>query len=257
MSRIFLIAVSVAVVGLAGCVSQRTHDMKVAELEAQIEGARTAALGAQQKLKAGQQKSAELQTQLDDALASGKELQTQVAAASKEAADYKAKYEEQGGALVERLISIPGVAVSKSGGIQATVQFALGVGDKIDAKTDQNLKELAKGLAGKTGPVYIDGHSDNSPVGSIEARKKYTDNLGLSMARAAAVARALAAAGVPAKNLVVRGWGSERPVAPNDTRAGRARNRRVDVSFVPAPAPAPKPEGSDAKKPAPDVDAKE
>ena len=255
MSRIFLIAVSVAVVGLAGCVSQRTHDMKVAELEAQVAGARSTALTAQHKLAASEDKNAELKVQFDDASASITELATQVVIARRDAASYKAKYEEQGGAFVDRLLSIPGVAISKSGGIQATVPFALGVGDKIDAKTDQVLKELAKGLAGKTGPVYVDGHSDNSPVGSIEARKKYTDNLGLSMARAAAVARALVAAGVPAKNLVVRGWGSERPVAPNDTRAGRAKNRRVDVSFVPAPPP--KPEGDGAKTPAADVDANE
>ena len=255
MSRTFLVMGAVVVVALAGCVSQRTHDMKVAELEAQIQSSETVASGAEGKLKVSEAENVELQLKLAKALASGKQLETLVASAKTEAASYKAKYEEQGGALVDRLLSIPGVAVSKSGGVRATILFALGVGDEIDAEAVQNLKELAKGLVGKTGPIYLDGHSDNSPVGSLAARKKYTDNLGLSVARATAVARVLLAAGVPAKNLVVRGWGSERPVASNDTPAGRAKNRRVDVSFKPAETP--KPKGDDVKEPAPDVDAKE
>lgn len=255
MSRTFLVMMAVALVGLAGCVSQRTHHMKVAELEAQIQSIRAVASSAEGKLTASVAESSELQLKLGKALASMKQLETAVVSAKQEAAGYKAKYEKQGGALVDRLISIPGVAVSKSGGVQATILFALGVGDKIDAKAMQDLKTLAEGLVGKAGPVYIDGHSDNSPVGSLEARRKYTDNLGLSMARAVGVARVLVAAGVPAKNLVVRGWGSERPVASNDTVAGRAKNRRVEVSFVPAAAP--DPEVPEAKPPAPAVDATE
>jgi len=255
MSRTFLVMGAVVVVAMAGCVSQNTHDMKVAELEAQIQGVKAVASGVEGKLEVSEADNLELQLKLQKALASAKQLDTLVVAAKQEAADYKAKYEKQGGALVDRLLSIPGVAVSKSGGVRATVLFALGVGDEIDAKGVQDLKELTKGLAGKTGPIYLDGHSDNSPVGSLAARKKYTDNLGLSVARAAAVARVLVAAGVPAKNLVVRGWGSERPVASNDTPAGRAKNRRVDLSFQPAATP--KAEGDDVKEPAPDVDAKE
>jgi len=251
MSRIVLVIGAVVVVSLAGCVSQRTHDMKVAELESQIQATRSSVTSGAEKLGASQAENQDLQLKLQKALASAKELEKLVAAAKKEAMDYKAKYEKVGGALVDRLRSIPGVVVSKAGGVQATVSFALG-GDALGAKAAQDLQALAKGLAGNKGPIYVDGHSDNSPVGSLEARKKYTDNLGLSVARAAAVARVLVKAGIPAKSLVVRGWGSEQPVASNDARAGRAKNRRVEITFDPAQTP--KPEEGEAKEP--EADAK-
>jgi chemotaxis protein MotB len=42
--------------------------------------------------------------------------------------------------------------------------------------------------------------------------------------------------GVDAARLVVVGFGSQRPVADNATTAGRAQNRRVEISVVPRSA---------------------
>jgi outer membrane protein, adhesin transport system len=36
--------------------------------------------------------------------------------------------------------------------------------------------------------------------------------------------------GVPPSRLEIRGYGSRRPVADNDTRVGRAENRRVELA---------------------------
>ena len=65
----------------------------------------------------------------------------------------------------------------------------------------------------------------------------YTDNTGgeevnvpLSASRAKAVADALVSDGVPAGGVTSRGAGSAKPVAGNDTAAGRAQNRRVEIS---------------------------
>ena len=74
--------------------------------------------------------------------------------------------------------------------------------------------------------VRIEGHTDSS--GRDET------NLSLSQARAEAVMAALIARGVAADRLTAVGLGKERPIASNDTAAGRAQNRRVEL-YVLAP----------------------
>lgn len=69
--------------------------------------------------------------------------------------------------------------------------------------------------------VAVEGHTDS--VGTDEV------NLALSRRRAQAVADALVAHGTSRKQLHVAGFGKARPAASNDTPAGRAKNRRVEV----------------------------
>ena len=57
-------------------------------------------------------------------------------------------------------------------------------------------------------------------------------NVQLSLRRADSVRRALIEAGVEASRLSTRGFGTLNPLAPNDTRAGRALNRRVEFHAV-------------------------
>lgn len=54
----------------------------------------------------------------------------------------------------------------------------------------------------------------------------------LSEARAKRIAEELAARGIPASRLLYRGLGATRPIAPNDNEAGRARNRRVEITVL-------------------------
>ena len=54
-------------------------------------------------------------------------------------------------------------------------------------------------------------------------------NLKLSDRRAAAVAKALQARGVPAASMTTRGFGEANPVADNSTKEGQAKNRRVEI----------------------------
>jgi len=237
MLRVLSLIAAVLAASLAGCVSRQTHEAKVVELEAQIAVAKSIASDRAEKLSVVEAANQDLQLKLAKAVTAAKESEKALGGAKAQAGAYKAKYEKLGGALVDKLRSVPGVTVSKAGGVQATVSFALG-GTEITPAAMKSLQQLAKGLAAKKkGDIYVDGHSDNSPVGSLEARQKYTDNLGLSLARAAAVARVLKDAGIPGARLVVRGWGSDRPVASNDTRTGRAKNRRVDITFDPALLP--------------------
>ena len=57
-------------------------------------------------------------------------------------------------------------------------------------------------------------------------------NLALSKRRARAVAGYMIHKGIDAGRLVAIGYGDKRPVAPNDTRANMARNRRIEVAIT-------------------------
>jgi len=69
--------------------------------------------------------------------------------------------------------------------------------------------------------VEVAGHTDS--VGS----ESY--NQGLSERRAVAVKEYLTAKGITASRLTARGYGEAQPVASNDTKEGRAENRRVEL----------------------------
>ncbi len=70
--------------------------------------------------------------------------------------------------------------------------------------------------------IQIAGHTDS--VGAADYNKK------LSLRRAEAVKACLVAGGIKADNLMVKGFGEERPIADNSTAAGRQLNRRVELS---------------------------
>jgi outer membrane protein OmpA-like peptidoglycan-associated protein len=69
--------------------------------------------------------------------------------------------------------------------------------------------------------VLIEGFTDN--VGSEEY------NQYLSERRAKAVRQQLLARGIATNRITVKGYGKARPIATNDTAAGREQNRRVEV----------------------------
>jgi OOP family OmpA-OmpF porin len=72
-----------------------------------------------------------------------------------------------------------------------------------------------------SGPIEVAGHADST--GPAEY------NMGLSLRRANAVRDYLVSKGVAADRLVVRGYGESQPTATNETREGRAKNRRVEL----------------------------
>ncbi len=65
-------------------------------------------------------------------------------------------------------------------------------------------------------------------IGHTDATGPRAGNVSLSLARAQAVKSYLVAKGLPAERIATLGMGPDRPVAPNDTEAGRARNRRIE-----------------------------
>jgi OOP family OmpA-OmpF porin len=105
------------------------------------------------------------------------------------------------------------------------VQFAVG-SDNILPKSEQLVDEMA--IALKEHPeikrVEIQGHTDSTGEDFF--------NLRLGQERADSVRRSLVKRGVPATRLTAKGYGEQSPIAPNDTPAGRAKNRRVEFVVV-------------------------
>ena len=79
-----------------------------------------------------------------------------------------------------------------------------------------------------TGRVTVIGHTDSVPV---QKSNPFQSNQGLSEARAATIAKALIAAGIPAENVAFEGRADTEPVGDNATKEGRAQNRRVEIKI--------------------------
>jgi outer membrane protein OmpA-like peptidoglycan-associated protein len=96
--------------------------------------------------------------------------------------------------------------------------------DEAKAKIDEVVNQL-KGQAGKDIYIEVEGHTDN--VGSKEG------NYELGLERAEAVKRYLYMQHqIPLHKINVISYGEEKPVAPNNTRDGRAMNRRVVIRVL-------------------------
>ena len=92
----------------------------------------------------------------------------------------------------------------------------------IQPKARQLLDKVARVLKdNEAWQVTLEVHGDNLGDAAF--------NKALSGRRAAAVAAYLVGTGIPATRLSSVGFGSERPVASNDSQGGRAQNRRVEI----------------------------
>ncbi|MBD3244174.1 MAG: OmpA family protein [Chitinivibrionales bacterium] len=80
-------------------------------------------------------------------------------------------------------------------------------------------------------PVTIEGHTDSDRItGSL--RSLYRNNAELSEARARNVKQYFVEReGLPASLFTIKGLGDTQPVAPNTTRDGKSRNRRVVITI--------------------------
>ncbi len=89
------------------------------------------------------------------------------------------------------------------------------------------LGRIAAALNQLPGQILVTGHTDNQPIHTL----RYPSNWHLSQDRAEAVV-ALLAGTVKADRLRAEGKADTEPVADNSTAAGRARNRRVEITLA-------------------------
>jgi OmpA-OmpF porin, OOP family len=116
--------------------------------------------------------------------------------------------------------------ISKNGRIALYgINFATGKAE-ITPDSGKALEQIAKLLANKADwKLRVEGHTDN--VGQAKA------NLDLSKKRAEAVKAWLTGKlGVAAARLTTDGFGDKKPVAPNTTDEGKAKNRRVELQKI-------------------------
>lgn len=91
------------------------------------------------------------------------------------------------------------------------------------------LSRVATMLTTLPNAVRIEGHSDTTPIRTPQ----YASNWDLSTARATRVVEFLVTtAGLAPSRLSAAGYAEFKPRASNDTPAGRARNRRVDLVLL-------------------------
>lgn len=77
--------------------------------------------------------------------------------------------------------------------------------------------------------IVVNGYTDNQPIGAELKKRGVTSNEMLSQKRAEAVMAYLISKGEKPDLVSAKGFGENDPVAPNDTAAGRAQNRRVEI----------------------------
>ena len=93
----------------------------------------------------------------------------------------------------------------------------------------QKVIDILKNIKDKV--VRIEGHTDNVQIVG-QLAKSYPTNWELSAARAINVTRYLQQQGLDPALLAAVAYGEHKPVAPNDTDEGRAKNRRIEIVLV-------------------------
>lgn len=118
---------------------------------------------------------------------------------------------------------------------KADLLFATG-SDVVKESSIEALRSFTQVLLSPAAAEFealVVGHTDTQPIVRPETRAKHPTNWHLSAHRAIAVAFALQRYGYQPERLGIMGFGEYRPVADNDTEAGRAQNRRVEIYLIP------------------------
>ncbi len=108
--------------------------------------------------------------------------------------------------------------------LKSQVLFGQGKSE-LKEESFESLDEVVRVLeAYEKNKVSVEGHSDS--VGSDRVNKK------ISLKRADAVKEYILKNGIDTGRISVKGWGEEKPIASNRTRAGRMANRRVEIIIL-------------------------
>ncbi|MDH5683730.1 MAG: OmpA family protein [candidate division WOR-3 bacterium] len=95
-------------------------------------------------------------------------------------------------------------------------------------KSETALRAIVPELQKLSGAILICGHTDNTTVIS-SLRNKYPTNWEYSTAKAIVVLKYLESLGIKSERLVATGYADTRPIEDNKTKAGRQKNRRVEI----------------------------
>lgn len=116
-----------------------------------------------------------------------------------------------------------------------TITVRVSAGGLFDAGSDvigedflETFDRIARVMNREVGSVIVVGHTDNVPIRSA----RFPSNAVLSLARAQSVADRIVQTFDDPGRVTAEGWADQVPIASNDTRDGRAQNRRIEVLLV-------------------------
>lgn len=156
------------------------------------------------------------QSEYDALKAQNTQLQQQLAAQTNELNATKAQATRLGGAILYT--------------VNSDLAFAPGSWE-LTARGKSIIGDFAKKLAAtQQQKLLVTGFTDNAPIGAALKRAGVTSNQELSEKRAQTVMDFMISQGVKPDMVAARGMGDQKPVASNKTPAGRAKNRRVEIS---------------------------
>lgn len=213
-------AIAASQQGDADTIAAAMQNAKELDAKLRADLAETAEMQAEKAMKAAKEGDAELQMHLE------KEAKTNKAQAD-EIMNLKAKVmalEEQVEAVEEEVAAKPMLLT--------TVRFAsgqTGLSSKAKAMLDEIVEQL---MSESDAQIVVVGHADGAPV----LRGTYRSNWDLSQSRANSAAKYLKSKGIDASRIEAVGKAHTNPVAPQNTAAGRAMNRRVEVILLPVGA---------------------
>ena len=113
----------------------------------------------------------------------------------------------------------------------ATINFGSGQ-TGLSSKAKGMLDGIIDQLMASDEKIVVVGHADGTPV----LRGSHRSNWDLSQSRANSAATYLKSKGIDAARIEAVGMAHTKPIAPQNTAAGRAMNRRVEVILLPAGA---------------------
>jgi outer membrane protein OmpA-like peptidoglycan-associated protein len=172
-----------------------------------------------------QRQEAAQQAALDSAAQAAAQARTEAA----QEAQRRAEAEHAAAELQARLYASISAIMETRQGARGLVAALSGVNFETNKATlkpgaREKLSKLSGVLLGFPGDykLEIEGHTDSTGTDAY--------NQQLSQSRAESVRDFLVAQGIPAERIPsTQGFGRTKPIAPNDTRANREKNRRVDI----------------------------
>jgi chemotaxis protein MotB len=129
--------------------------------------------------------------------------------------------------LEKRMIRIEGRGQSLL--ISMGTEGAFGSGDaQLTHKAKQWIRQISEVAKETDTRIVVSGHTDDVPI----SNSRYRDNWDLSAARAIAVVREMVRVHrIDAERVRAQGFADTKPIAPNDSRANRLLNRRIEISL--------------------------
>src|SRR3569833_2026783 len=203
---------------------------QVALLNQQLAALRTQIGALEQALDASEAKADESKTQVADL---GKRLNVALAQRVQDLSQYRSDFFGRLRKILEGRADVQ--VVGDRFVFQSEVLFPPGDAT-VSAEGTAALDKLAEAIRQLQGEIpadinwvlRIDGHTGKRPSNTVE----FPSNREQSAARAIAVLKYLAAAGVQAQHLVAAGFGDSRPIDTGDSDEALAKNRRIEFKLT-------------------------